>query len=443
MAPMTTDDFLKIDTSAVPFRVADDCSVEVDRYTSRSFFDLECERLWPKVWQVACRVEEVPEVGDYTEYEIADQSILIVRAAPATIKAYFNTCRHRGAQLAKGCGHLADGELVCPFHGWRWNLDGSNSFVYGERGFGRRIDRAALRLHECRVETRWGLVFINMDPDAPPLDRALEGISAALDPVWLDRMRVDWWQYIELEANWKVAQEAFLEAYHMMQSHPEIVAGRRGDDFDMTGFSTFELHPRGHGWVPAQGLLAPARGLTASEWMHENDRAMHEGARTWITERQLAIERELLEQGGSDEDFIAEFVAALQAEASERGVALPPPTPQATGWCHVFPNTTLIAAYGHALIYKFRPNGRDPERCIFDVCAVSLRPPDASEAPRPERVGPVPLSEWPFILKQDIGNIERQQAGMRNRGFERCHLSPCYEPMILNMHRALDRYLAQ
>ena len=433
----------RIDTSSVPYSVGDGSAIDARRYRSREFFELECDRLWPRVWQVACRLEEIPEVGDFTEYEIVDQSLLIVRVSPSIIKAFFNSCRHRGAQLAKGCGHLAGGEIVCPFHGWRWTLDGSSSFVYAAEGFGRTIDPEALRLHECRVETRWGLVFINMDPHAPPLEESLDGLISAVDPLRLDLMRVDWWQFIELEANWKVAQEAFLEAYHMMQTHPEIVAGRRGDDFDMAGFSAFELHPSGHGWVPPQGLLAPARGMSGPEWTFENDRVLFEGTKTWITEAQLAIEQDLVSQGLSDEEFISQFIAALQAEASERGVPLPPPTAEATGWCHVFPNTTLISAYGHALLYKFRPNGRDPERCIFDACAVSLRPEDAGGPPRPARQGPVPREEWPFVLGQDLGNIERQQAGMRNRGFERCHLSPKYESMILNMHRALDRNLAR
>ena len=432
----------EVDTSPVPFAVGEGLAIDVRRYRSPEFFALECERLWPKVWQVACRLEEIPAVGDFTEYEIADQSLLIVRATPSSVKAFFNTCRHRGAQLAKACGHLSDGEIVCPYHGWRWQLDGTNSFVYAADGFGRTLAPLDLRLHECHVELRWGLVFVNMDPEAPPLEQSLGGLTAALDPLRLDLMRVDWWQYIELDANWKVAQEAFLEAYHMMQSHPEIVAGRRADDFDMAGFCAFELDPAGHGWVPPQGLLAPARGLSGPEWTFENDRAMARGARTWITEAQLAIEQDLLAQHLSDDEFVARFVAALQEEAARRGVPLPAPSAEATGWCHVFPNTTLISAYGHALIYKFRPNGLDPERCIFDACAVSLRPSGAEEAPRPERVGPVPREEWPFVLGQDLGNIERQQAGMRNRGFERCHLSPRYEPMILNMHRALDRVLA-
>jgi phenylpropionate dioxygenase-like ring-hydroxylating dioxygenase large terminal subunit len=439
----SADSFENIDTSRVPFRIQNECSVDVERYCDQTFFDLECEHMWPRVWQVACRIEEVPEVGDFTEYEIVDQSILIVRAAPDRIKAYFNTCRHRGAQLEKDCGRFENGQIVCPYHGWQWNLEGSNTFVYGERDFGRPINREKVRLQECKVETRWGLVFINMDPDAPPLEQSLAGIAGALDPVHLELMRVDWWQYTELDANWKVAQEAFLEAYHIMQSHPEIAVGRRGDDFDMASFRDFGLSPLGHGWAQPQGLSAPARGLSAAEWVVANDRALFEGARTWMTEGQLEIEQELLAKGLSDEEFITEWVAALQVEAAERGVPLPLPTPEATGWCHVFPNTTLICAYGHALIYKFRPNGRDPERAIFDVCAVSLRSASAADPSRPDRVGPVPQADWPFVLGQDIGNIERQQAGMRNRGFERCHLSPSYEPMILNMHRALDRYLAQ
>jgi phenylpropionate dioxygenase-like ring-hydroxylating dioxygenase large terminal subunit len=438
-----TERFGRIDTSRVPFRVGDAPSIPVERYTSTEFFQLERELLWPKVWQVACRMEEVPSVGDFAEYEIADQSILVVRSSPDTIQAYFNTCRHRGSQLAKTCGHFAGGEITCPFHGWRWKLDGSNSFIYGEPGFGRRIDRDKVRLHECKVATRWGLVFINMDPQAPPLEESLDGIAPALDPVRLDLMRVDWWQYIELEANWKVAQEAFLEAYHIMQAHPELAMGRHGDDFDMAGFESFGLHPLGHGWARTLGFVAPARGASAAEWLSENDRVLHEGARTWISERQLRIERDLLAKGLSDEEFFSEFVSALQRDAAEHGIPLPPPTAETTGWCHIFPNTTLICAYGHALIYKFRPDGLDPQRSIFDATAVSLRPLGSPEQARPERVGPVPASEWPFVLRQDIGNIERQQAGMRNRGFERCHLSPSYEPMILNMHRALDRYLAR
>ncbi|WP_235681975.1 aromatic ring-hydroxylating oxygenase subunit alpha [Sphingobium yanoikuyae] len=95
-----------------------------DAYVSQSYADAEATKLWPKVWQVACREEEIPEVGDYVTYDIVDDSIIVVRAAPDRIAAYFNVCRHRGRQLTEGCGNAK--RLVCPFHAWSWDLDGNN-----------------------------------------------------------------------------------------------------------------------------------------------------------------------------------------------------------------------------------------------------------------------------------------------------------------------------
>ena len=92
-------------------------------YTSRAFHELEKEKLWSKVWQFACREEEIPDVGDTAVYDICDWSILVVRSAPDTIKAYYNACLHRGRQLREFSGWT--NELRCPFHGFCWNLDGS------------------------------------------------------------------------------------------------------------------------------------------------------------------------------------------------------------------------------------------------------------------------------------------------------------------------------
>jgi len=88
-----------------------------ERYVSQEFFDLEMERLWPRVWQMACREEEVPHVGDFLEYVIGDQSILVTRSDPGTIRAFYNTCPHRGTRLAAGVGNFATGEIRCRYHG--------------------------------------------------------------------------------------------------------------------------------------------------------------------------------------------------------------------------------------------------------------------------------------------------------------------------------------
>ena len=94
------------------------------RYTSRAFFDLEMERLWPRVWQVACREEEFPYSGDFLDYTIGDQSILIVRSDDEDIRAFFNACPHRGTRLASGVGSFATSQIRCRYHGWRWDLEG-------------------------------------------------------------------------------------------------------------------------------------------------------------------------------------------------------------------------------------------------------------------------------------------------------------------------------
>ena len=119
----------------VRFAMGDPNYIPKQRYYSREFYDLEKEHLWPHVWQMAAREEELPNPGDFVEYEINGKSILLVRQTDGSIKALHNACRHRATELAKGSGRFPGGQLVCPFHGWRWNLDGSNSFVFKESAF--------------------------------------------------------------------------------------------------------------------------------------------------------------------------------------------------------------------------------------------------------------------------------------------------------------------
>ena len=85
--------------------------VGVGRYTDPQFTRLEFEKLWSRVWQVAARIDEIPEQGDYTTYRIGDQSILLVRVDESTIKAFYNFCPHRGTTLGHGCGHFDGGKI--------------------------------------------------------------------------------------------------------------------------------------------------------------------------------------------------------------------------------------------------------------------------------------------------------------------------------------------
>ena len=106
-----------------PYAIERPNLIPAQRYYDAQFYALECERLWPRVWQMACRLEEIPKPGDFVVYDILDQSVIITRVDEKTVRAYHNACRHRGVQLVRDRGHCA-GVFTCPFHGWQFGLDG-------------------------------------------------------------------------------------------------------------------------------------------------------------------------------------------------------------------------------------------------------------------------------------------------------------------------------
>src|SRR5438094_436177 len=92
-------------------------------FLSHDFLQRENDRLWPRVWQLACREEELPAAGSFVTYDIADETIVLVRGKDSSIRAFYNVCQHRGRRLTDGCGKMK--LFRCGFHGWQWNLDGS------------------------------------------------------------------------------------------------------------------------------------------------------------------------------------------------------------------------------------------------------------------------------------------------------------------------------
>ena len=143
--------------------IGEDDVVPRARYTSPEFAALEFERLWARVWQVACREEEIAEVGEFCEYLIGDQSILVVRSDPDTVGAFHNTCLHRGTRLADGTGHFDDGCIRCRYHAWRYDLD-------GRLDRGRRPPTSSTRsaagpgLKPVQVDRWGGFVWVCLDP---------------------------------------------------------------------------------------------------------------------------------------------------------------------------------------------------------------------------------------------------------------------------------------
>ena len=194
---------------------------------------------------MACREEDIPDVGDTLVYDICDLSILVVRTAPDEIKAYYNACLHRGRLLKERDGNNT--ELRCPFHGFCWNLDGSLKQVPCAWDF-PHVDPAECRLPEVRVGTWGGFVFINMDPDCRAArvvprrpDRALRQVAARAALQGGPRR-----QGLRRPTG-RSLQEAFMEAFHVVATHPQLLAGigDANSQYDWWGNFSRAITPNG------------------------------------------------------------------------------------------------------------------------------------------------------------------------------------------------------
>ncbi|MEZ5217147.1 MAG: Rieske (2Fe-2S) protein [Ilumatobacteraceae bacterium] len=147
--------------------------VGVDRYVDPEFHRREVQQVWKRVWQMACRESDLPEVGDHLNYEICGIQLLVTRSAPDRIQAFHNVCLHRGRQLKEHDGRAE--EFRCPFHGLAWNLDGSLKHIPCRWDFGHVGEEWPLG--EVKVGFWGGFVFVNLDPDAAPPEEHLDGLT--------------------------------------------------------------------------------------------------------------------------------------------------------------------------------------------------------------------------------------------------------------------------
>jgi nitrite reductase/ring-hydroxylating ferredoxin subunit len=408
-----------------------------ERYLDRDFYEREKDALWPHVWQMACRLEELAAPGDFVEYEICDQSVLVVRQGDGSIKAFENACRHRATQLALGSGCFHEGQIICPFHGWRWHLDGTSSFVFHAEQFAPEcLQPDDLQLRECLVDTWGGCVWINMDRDARPLREALAPGAGILDGLGVENMRVKFWKEIILNANWKTAQEAFFEGYHVPRTHPQL--WRIGAEATMP--AAYTVHENGHGQFVGGSEFASMTADTFIEMM----RVLWEGQDAMTLEREVRLFEGLRNKVSPEENFTQAAVAALYEYAAGAGIPMPPVENAGLwgGGFFLFPNFMMLPMWANALSYRSRPYHDDPEWCRFEVWSLETYPlGEEPERPVVERYDRDDADHWGLIPRQDFSNIERQQRGLHTRSFEGMRLATEWERLISNMHEELDRYL--
>jgi len=429
----------------------------VEAYLSRDYARAERDKLWAKVWQHAGRVEEIPNVGDYITYDILDDSILIVRTAADTIKAYHNVCSHRGRQLVSGAegAHSACGrkkQFVCGFHGWSYDLDGKCTFKLDESDWKGKLTDERTRLHEVRVDTWGGWIFINMDRGCVPLREYLEPAAGFLDPFELGKMRFKWRQWVIFDCNWKTAIEAFMEPYHVAGTHTQLLKYGQfyaySKAFGLHGVSGFDerdptLKMKQSSTITRAGTGADARAST-----YELQREIYTTVNNASTTETLvnAAKRlvDELPEGTPPGDVIKHWLASARADDAARGVTWPTISPEqmadaGLAWS-VFPNMSILQGITFALCYRARPYGDDPNKCIFESYAIERYP--AGQEPKTEWQYAEPTAEkWGTVLAQDFSNMAAVQKGMKSRGFRGTLPNPHQERKVTNFHRNLGNYM--
>ena len=455
-----------------------------NRFTSKEFMQLEYDKLWPYVWQMVGREDEVPKVGDYMEYGIGPYTILIIRSAPNTIKALSNTCRHRGRQLREGRGNAK--EIRCVAHAWRYNLDGTIKEAVDVQEFEPElVEPPCLNLPEYRLETFGGWIFINLDPDAVSLMDYLDPIPET----WLNLDMTKWVttqrRTTIMHCNWKMGQDAFRDAYHLQGVHPQSLLYGGGDlpaeeqgfecyggltCYPSNGKGRYRNHGHGHFGPPSVGLdwervLAPkpsARLAGASDPKAD----MVEQLRGYLAEM-LEI----------DDNFRLGSQDALDAKAKELAAEYPhdaEPEVLAKWWADLrrtqYAKTGLdISHYTDAelmtvkfgmvgpnlwiantsvtdgVFFTFRPNGNDPDTCILEQWIAEI--PHGLDAAK-KRIKPTFYSNmyendnWGRFLWQDLGNVKYMQRGMHHPTLTYMRFGP-KDKFMAHGHDAIDEYLTK
>jgi nitrite reductase/ring-hydroxylating ferredoxin subunit len=391
--------------------------VPVERYFSQEIHNQEVEKIWKRVWQMACHVDDIPEPGDYIVYDIAHLSYIVVRVDKTTIKAYNNACLHRGRQLREFDGKGAT-EFRCPFHGWCWETDGSLREIPSEWDFpGVREEAAHLR--EAKVATWGGWVFINPDPNCGSFEDFIGNLPEHYAKYDYDKRYKATHVAKIVRANWKANQEAFMEGYHILATHPQGMA--YGGDGANHQYDVFGNWAR-----------AIVYGGSTRSRPHSNIHPPKEE----IWERRRAIAAATRD---GLRDIIGDRVDIYSDSELIDGQ-----------YNNLFPNFHPWGAFS-TIIYRFRPYGDDPNMSIHEV--MYYRPwPEGEPKPPAAQIhwlGPDdPWTDAPEmgmlgrVLNQDSYNLPKVQAGMKAKVDEYIIFSAYAEGKIRHFHQLWEKWMA-
>ena len=426
--------------------------VPKDAYLDPEFAKLEAERMWSRVWQIACREEELPKVGSYVTVDVGNESFIVIRSDDNSLKAFHNVCQHRGRRLVEGVAGQTQ-QFTCGFHAWRYNIDGSIRKIPDHQDWGDRLPACEVGLKPLKLETWGGFVYVNMDLNAGPLKEFLGKAYEMLTPFEFENMRYRWYKTARMKVNWKVAIEAFNEGYHVQGTHHQAL--RIMDDptssFAYGPHSMFfqpEVNSRGIGQPSARTNLPTSEdyrpGIVRYVEEFESD------LKGLFCDRHPAATRRLLTEVDASATYyevLGEMVRFWREAALEAGAGWPENLTAehvgqaGTDW-HVFPNYVTLMTPDAAICYRVRPDGLDPESCFFDMWALQRYAPGA-EPPLERQYFDYwrDHDDWGMVYTQDFSNMEAVQKGMKSSGFVAARTNPKQEVPVSNFHRVIHEYV--
>lgn len=418
-----------------------DEDISTDRYYDLDFERKEYENLWTRTWQFACREEHIPEVGDYYVYDIGRKSFLITRVAENEVRAYYNACLHRGTKLrASGTDGCAN-EFKCPFHGWTWNLDGSLQKAQNGWDF-PHVKAEEFELPRAKVQVLAGFVFINMDHDAPSLESYLGDEFMSHINAWkLEDRYIHCHVSKVIPANWKLTMEAFMEAYHVIETHPQVAPSNADAN---SQYDTFGEHV--DRFISPLGVVSPHLAGEYSEQDVFNMFTLGDSGALGDAERKLA-------DGETARAAMAKMFRGMFEEAANADLSHISDSELLDCFSYtVFPNLFLFAGISLPMIYRFRPVPGDVRKCLYEVFFLRPVPKDGE---RPDPAECVHLEEhhsfteaegmdegFGVILDQDTENLLLQQQGVEASAKPGITLGNYQEIRVRHFEQAVDKYVA-
>ena len=249
-------------------------------YFSQELFELECETLFKTHWQFVCHVNEAADIGAYVTYDVAGERALVIRGHDGILRAFHNLCRHRGSRIVPDARGVCNKAMVCPYHGWAYNLDGRLRGIANRDTFPpMQAEKWGLKPLEMEI---WnGLVFIRFQAGPQPaVAEILARFDDEITPYDLANMVPTDSNSMDdlLPVNWKSVRDVDNEGYHVRQAHPGL--------HQLYGNGYFD-EPYANGTSRSVGTFNEAYGHRWSvrkyrEILPEADNLPREQQRQWI-----------------------------------------------------------------------------------------------------------------------------------------------------------------